>query len=449
MNSRAALAVSAGLNVGLLLTTAYYFLRPDPPRPLPVRLIRTNTVVKVAARTLTVSEPSPPISLDWHSLESDDYRVFIKNLREVQCPDETIKDILIADLTKLFAKKFREQASLLNLQRPRHFWKLPGPDGQKNEISIDSLRSQLFKEQRDLVRDLLGVDLAQERARTHLEWHDTGEAELRQFLPEAKASEVAEIREKHRAAMDRFRDSTANRDWTEEEKRKWKYLLSEQEKELAAVLSPKERTQYDLWFSETSETLRKELSAFQPNEKEFLALYAMKKSLEEALDKLSTVPGRALRGNPDDTHTPAREKAKKDYELQLANVLGPERFEQFERAQNPQFRELLEFTQSIEAEADTAPKLFEIRQAVEEETDRIYSDPFLNAEDRERTLLMMREETEKAILSTLGSDGVKSLNKRFPNWIHPATSAAGPSARSETQTKNSGKVQGQNGGVGP
>ncbi len=440
MNSRAAFAVSAGLNVGLLFTTAYYFLRPAPPQTLPTRLIRTNTIVRVAARTLTVSEPSPPIRLDWHSLESDDYRLFINNLREVQCPEETIKDIIIADLTKLFSKKFRDQASLLSLQRTRHFWKLSGPEDQKQDAAIATLRSQLSKEQRDLVRELLGIDLAQERARSSLEWHDSGEAELRQFLPEARAAEVAELREKHGVAIDRFRDSTANRDWTEEEKRKWKYLISEQEKELAAALSPKERAQYDLWFSETAASLRKELSIFEPTEKEFMALYALKKPLLEGLGQPSATSEKALDGGSENLLALSSRQARKDYEAQVEKVLGPERFEQFQRAQNPQFTELLEFTESIQADGDSAPKLFEIRQAVEEELNRVQSDPLMDAEERELTLQMVRSETEKAILATLGREGAKSLNKRFPNWIQQATSIPSSPERTEAQTKNAPKL---------
>src|SRR5687767_6195122 len=39
----------------------------------------------------------------WGSVESDDYREYIANLRAIGCPEETIRDIIIADVNKLYA----------------------------------------------------------------------------------------------------------------------------------------------------------------------------------------------------------------------------------------------------------------------------------------------------------------------------------------------------------
>ncbi len=442
MNSRATLAISAGLNVGLLITTAYYFLRPVPPPAPPERLVRTNTVVKVAARTLTVSEASSPIQLDWRSLESADYRLFIYNLREAHCPEETIKDIVIADVGKMFGKKFREQAALLSQQRVRRYWKKPGPDEEKVEAAINLLRRQMAKEQRDLIRELLGTDLAMERSRASLEWHDNGAPELRQFLPEAKAAEVAALREKHRIAMERFRDSTGSKDWTEEETRKWKYLMAEQEAELAGMLTDKERAQYDLWFSETASNLRQELSEFEPSEKEFLSLHALKKSFEKAsIESPGAVSRKGVTRTDDAVSALAREQALKEHEAQIAKALGADRFEQYQRARDPEFRELLEFAQSIDADAEAAPMLFEIRQAVEEETDRIESDPSMNAAEKERNLRLMREETDKALLSMLGREGFSTLTRRFPNWIQRPSLPTAPVARPAAEAMNPVKIE--------
>src|SRR4051812_31303490 len=54
------------------------------PRPVPSIVVRTN-------------------AFDWRQLESEDYRTYINRLRSIDCPEETIRDIVIADLEKLMA----------------------------------------------------------------------------------------------------------------------------------------------------------------------------------------------------------------------------------------------------------------------------------------------------------------------------------------------------------
>ena len=46
----------------------------------------TNTVVK---------------QMTWETVEAADYRVYIENLRNIDCPEETIRDIILADVNKL------------------------------------------------------------------------------------------------------------------------------------------------------------------------------------------------------------------------------------------------------------------------------------------------------------------------------------------------------------
>src|SRR6185295_13015383 len=67
----------------------------------------TNVVVTAAAR------PVAPIvvrtnAFEWRQLESEDYRTYINRLRSIGCPEETIRDIVIADLEKLMAPEIQQ-----------------------------------------------------------------------------------------------------------------------------------------------------------------------------------------------------------------------------------------------------------------------------------------------------------------------------------------------------
>src|SRR5688572_17900516 len=41
----------------------------------------------------------------WTEVESPDYKEYIAKLRDIQCPEETIRDIIIADINKLYAPR--------------------------------------------------------------------------------------------------------------------------------------------------------------------------------------------------------------------------------------------------------------------------------------------------------------------------------------------------------
>src|SRR5207249_7992554 len=41
----------------------------------------------------------------WHEIESSDYPTYISNLREIGCPEQTIRDIIIADVNALYSLK--------------------------------------------------------------------------------------------------------------------------------------------------------------------------------------------------------------------------------------------------------------------------------------------------------------------------------------------------------
>src|SRR5213080_904609 len=41
----------------------------------------------------------------WRSVESDDYPTYVANLREIGCPEQTIRDIIIADVNGLYSLK--------------------------------------------------------------------------------------------------------------------------------------------------------------------------------------------------------------------------------------------------------------------------------------------------------------------------------------------------------
>ena len=109
MNARNLLLVSVLLNVGLLAGFALHLNRaPVPTEAKPAPASAPTQVSKRSPASASEPGPKPTATasgeaFNWRSVESDDYKKYIAKLRTIGCPEETIKDILIADVNKLYA----------------------------------------------------------------------------------------------------------------------------------------------------------------------------------------------------------------------------------------------------------------------------------------------------------------------------------------------------------
>src|SRR5204863_6597430 len=93
----------------------------------------------------------------WQQVESRDYKAYIANLRAIGCPEETIRDIIVADVTKLYAQKRR---AIYPEMGTDEYWKKD--PSWRSVTSAESERQKaaraLEKEKRELLKELLGMD---------------------------------------------------------------------------------------------------------------------------------------------------------------------------------------------------------------------------------------------------------------------------------------------------
>src|SRR5260221_376450 len=66
------------------------------PQAAPERLDNSNG-------TIPTEQP-----FRWSQIESPDYRVYVANLRGIGCPEQTVRDIIRADVGSLYAAKRKE-----------------------------------------------------------------------------------------------------------------------------------------------------------------------------------------------------------------------------------------------------------------------------------------------------------------------------------------------------
>lgn len=97
-------------------------------------------------------EPAP---FRWSQLQSSDYRIFVKNLRAIGCPEATVCAIVTADVEAVYLARARELESRLG-KLNQGSWQEQLADAQTVSALKDQL-SRLPEEEVAEIGDLLGI----------------------------------------------------------------------------------------------------------------------------------------------------------------------------------------------------------------------------------------------------------------------------------------------------
>lgn len=397
------------LNAAWLAVASWYIVRHfDGARAEPQVVVVTNYVPVFKASRPATPAPVPVTVITnivaatndfrWAQLESEDYRDYITRLRAIGCPEQTIRDLVIADVDKMFAPKV--QAASVG-PREVKYWQPVEQEMWDGTAAQAALRQQraVDYEKREVIRQLLGVDLIGERLRVQ------GQADYHGqrlgFLPEEKRAQV-------RSVLDQFADK--ERELMEEQIDNGDGFLAtgdlariRQQKEaaLGPLLTPEERAQYDLWFSDSASAVRQSVFGMNATEEEFLKLYQLQKDLD-------------AQGGADNP------KALEQFQLAAQKALGPERHAEWTRAQDPNYRELAQVAARFKLPAATAAELHSYWEPIEAERARVDADPNLNATQRDAAYRAIAAETQKIFKEALGERAFRYYSRRTAN---PWTSA--------------------------
>jgi len=416
MNSRRASVLLMAVNFSLLGTIAYviYVMKVGPnivAGPTKTRVV-TNTVTQIAVRKINATNLLAALAnrpLNWRALESTNYVVYIENLRNFGCPEETVQDIIITDIAKLYA---RRRAQLRTQLHPYKFWQTADPIRGTPTAPPELQRQlrELDKEQRQLVRDLLGVDFRAEIARY---WNEEASAERDySFLPPAKQGAAQSITERYDEVEQevywRSRGLLLNEDQEE-----LKQLQRQRRAELSAILSPEELDEYDLRHSDTANTMRTQLAGFQPTEEEFRKIFRLQRGFEENFDQAFDSRDDAAMA----LKTAAQREAQEALNQEVRKVLGPERFAEYQRAQDTDYRALLQLGERFELPPEVANKVYSVKQGAEQYKLQVESNPNLTEEQRNQAVAALARETERWVAATMGDQVFKAYQKTGGQWL--------------------------------
>jgi len=349
------------------------------------------------------------VRFQWSQLESTDYKEYIARLRAFGVPEKVVRDIIIADVTKLYRPRF---AALRPPKQPKNpnFWETRNQGYNPERNMTKEQREQtsaLRKEQTALIKELLGADVYEAIAK------DSGAPDWteRQYgaLSKETRDKVSEMQQRFQEAQSELyakADGYIDQDTQAEVAALRKKLRGE----LATVLTPEQLEEYELRNSETAQRMRYELSWFEPDEKEFRAIHAAKQAQEEITALL----------NPEVENTEATrdeikalQKKQKELEASLAESLGTNRAREYQLVNQYEYRSLLDGGVSKEA----VLQITDIKAEVEKATAKVRNDKTLTKEERATTLQALKAETDKTLNELLGERRAKAYQNQGGYWL--------------------------------
>ena len=366
---------------------------------------RQRLELRQSSAAFSAGAPSATLKvsgLAWRSLYSTNYQEFIAKLRAFGCPEQTVRDIVIMDIAKLYARK---RAEARRQGKPYQYWRTHEPGDHK----LESHLAELNREQHKLVRDLLGVEIVSARAQY---WEEDDPSVAYDFLPADKRHRLAELLTRFERKIDevytRGEGELSARD--EEELRA---LERQRTQELEALLTPEEREAYDLRYSAVAQIIRSEFGGIQLSEQEFRRLFDVYKKYQSDMTQGFAVD----QSNRQEFRTPERLTAERGFQEDIRAALGEARFAELQRSQDPAYDVLVQIAQRFNLPPELPSQVYDLKVQAENRKFEIDSNPRLTPEQRRAALAEIARQTESALSTALGPEVYRTYTSAGGDWL--------------------------------
>jgi hypothetical protein len=284
-------------------------------------------------------------SLPFQQLYSADVRQFAANLRAAGCPEETVRDIVVAEVSK----RYRAQEEALRPQPADHVPAGWSPATSERRLVERRRETGLLAARKAAVlREALGYDVPVE-----LPLYATSTTEQR-FLRGAQAlsvesrSAVAGAHEHYWAEVQALQERTQGF-WEPADIAELDHLKAERSAFIDAVLDDRQWTEFRLHTEPAVAGFQKQLAMAEVHEDEMRAL------LLAARERGVSDLGAALSGGPESTEF-------------LSAVLGGQRATELSRLQRePELRRFYGDLKAMGVEGEFIPPIYDLRQELQRE----------------------------------------------------------------------------------
>jgi LysM repeat protein len=310
--------------------------------------------------------------LTWQDIESPDFATYVANLRQIGCPEQTIRDILIADVNSVYSRR-----RAIELVTPEQQWWRSAPDTNILRAALVKFR-ELEAQRRSVLTGLFGTnwetgDLVSlprpSRTAVVLDGPVLGalSSEVKQALENISLSSQDRLQ----AYLDAQRNAGQAADPVELAK-----LRQQTRDELAHVLGPTELEEYLLRYSQDANNLRSEfgqLKFFNPTPDEFRLMFRATDTLDQRIQLLADAT--------DPSSVAARKALEDQRENAIKTALGPKRYEEYRMLHDPVYQDAVAAAQQA-GTPDAAQTIYAVNLAALDEQNRIRGNTNLTPEQQ-------------------------------------------------------------------
>jgi LysM repeat protein len=364
-------------------------------------LTARHEMAKVAAELAALGQPAAVqtttnfvarrLLFNWQQVESADYPTYISNLRQIGCPEQTIRDLIIAEINALYSKR-----RAIELVTAEQQWWRSEPDTNVVRAAAEKAR-QLEDERRALLTRLLGTNWETGDLVSIPRPSRPGVVLDGPVLGALSAETKQAIQTVSMRSQDRLQAylETQSRAGKEPDPADLAKLRQQTRDDLARVLSPPELEEFLLRYSQEANDLRSEfgqLRFFNASPDEFRAVFRATDALDQRIQLLADAK--------DPSSVEARQALEAQRENMLKTALGPERYAQYQMLHDPVYRDAVAAAEEA-GTPEAVQTLYAIKLAALAEQNRIRGDRNLTA--AQKSIELKRTELEQLQANTVAT----------------------------------------------
>ena len=357
--------------------------------------VSTGETKSAEAKVEQASTNAVAPALTWDKMETADYKAYIANLRRVGFPEELIREIIIADVNKLYAD--REEP--LKIPPVPQDAPLEARRRKPTVADIENLMKlrDIQMEKHQLLEQLLGVKVPREIIRTpNSRNYEAADYAVRQ-LPAEKQQAALEIYEKE-ILLDDLNQARGLRGT--EELAAYRRVNEERDAALRELLTPDEFERLMMNAIPPGTEMQRRVMGMEATDEEMLAMW---KVTHEHWKEQGGVFGRwrAERVPPEQLKA-ADEKLSRE----IAAALGPDRYLDYQLATSGTGQQLRNFAARYGLPRETLADAFRLQK----EMDALRSSQGRAAEPSPESLARL-EQVQGQLEQTLGAEHYRSWNE--------------------------------------
>ena len=340
-------------------------------------------------------------------LTTDDMAVLRDQLRALGLPEATVKEIVKARIASRYTAALRDIGNeALSAARQHPYWRgkqdyTGGLIGYSSEQRL-KMREIDREKENEAIR-LFGTDKTSDAASYYA------------FLTPEKSIQLNRLEGDYYDLWAQTAKEMAGFPMPGD-KEKFQLIDDEKKRDMLALLTPEEKQANDLRNSDTARGLQRTFAGFNGTEEEYKAIFALRYPLEEKFpNEVTRIE--AIYGNDISAYYKARGDAQKTIDAQIKDMLGDDRYADYQRAQRQDYQSLQAAAERFNLSADTVAQTYQARTDAANEAKRISDDKTLSTDQKNAAYAALAEQATAQIKASLGDEVGDAYINNALDWL--------------------------------